>query len=888
MNDVVVLKLRCEYLNNPVGLDSVKPRLSWQLASELRGVYQSSYRIQVSLGPIFSVNRMVWDSGIVQSEASIHVPYGGPPLLPRTRYCYRVMAETRDGRQSDWSEPAFWETGLLGAEEWAGAEWIGADIPDEASPYLRREFQLSGAITEARVYATAQGLYSLFMNGQPVSDALFTPGWTSYNKRLQYQTYDVTPLVTDGANAIGVILGNGWFKGNLAWGGQKAIYGSQLAALIQLHIRYGDGREEVLYSGPDWKWSTGPILMSEIYHGETYDARLELGDWTLPDYDDSSWPSASVFRFPKEQLTGQENVPVRVVEELSPIAVIKTPRGETVLDMGQNMVGWIRFCVEAPRGTEIRLKHAEVLDAEGNFFTANLRNAQQTVTYTCKGTGTEAYEPRFTFQGFRYVLVEGYPGEPALEHFTGKVIHSDMEQTGAFACSNPSVNQLQHNIVWGQKGNFLDVPTDCPQRDERLGWTGDAQMFIRTAAYNMGTASFFTKWLRDLKADQLPDGGVPSVIPDVLKNASHSSAAWGDAAVICPWTLYLCYGDIRILEEQFDSMKAWVEYIRNQGNEPYLWNTGEHFGDWLALDAKENSYIGATPRDLIATAFFAYSCGLVAKAAAVLKREAEAKEYKELHQEIKQAFRAEFVTPRGRLAANTQTAHVLALMFDLLEDKDRLRAADDLEKLIRDEKIHLTTGFVGTPYLCHVLTASGRNDLAYELLLQRDYPSWLYAVDKGATTIWEHWDGIKTDGTFWSDDMNSYNHYTYGAVGDWLYRSVAGINLLEEAPGYNRILLAPMPGGGLTWVRASLDTMYGKVGSSWSLDEAAGRMRTEFAVPGNTSAVAVLPAAAVEAITESGSSLAAVSGVRILPEASGGIVLELDSGSYVFEFPYKA
>lgn len=888
MNQVKVIKLRCEYKQNPVGLDVAAPRLSWQLASDERGVYQKTYQIQVALQHDFSADTIIWDSGEVESDASIHVEYGGPALKPGTRCYFRVKAKTESGAASQWSEAAYWETGLLESGNWQ-AEWIGPQQDGEESPYLRTAFTLRGTVAKATVYATAHGLYNLYVNGQAVSDELFAPGWTSYNKRLQYQTYDATGLLAAGNNAIGVVLGNGWYKGDLTWKNQNKLYGSRLAALVQLHIRYEDGSQELICSGPGWKYSTGPILMSEIYHGETYDARLELDGWSSPDYDDSAWTPVSAFPLDTDCLVAQENLPCRIVEELSPIAVIHTPNGETVLDMGQNMVGWIRFSVRAPAGTQIRLRHAEVLDAAGNFYTANLRTAKQTVTYICKGSGVETYQPSFTFQGFRYVLVEGYPGELDPAGFTGCVIHTDMEQTGAFECSNPLINQLQHNILWGQKGNFLDVPTDCPQRDERLGWTGDAQMFIRTAAFNMGVASFFTKWLRDFKADQFADGGVPHVIPDslpMIKPEEQSSAAWGDAAVICPWTIYLCYGDTRILEEQFDSMKAWVDYIRSQGDDPYLWNTGTHFGDWLGLDAKENSYVGATPRDLIATAFFAYSSQLLAKAAAVLGRSREAAEYGELHHKVKEAFRQEFVTPRGRLASPTQTGYALALMFDLLEEKDRPRAALELEKLIRQENTHLTTGFVGTPYLCHVLSAHGRHELAYELVLKRDYPSWLYAIDKGATTIWEHWDGIKTDGSFWSDDMNSYNHYAYGAIGDWLYRRVAGLDLAEESAGYRKLLLTPRPGGDFTWARATLNTMYGPAASSWQLDREAGTMRAAFTVPANASAIAVLPAPSLEGITEGGKPLSQAAGIRILPKREDGIALELGSGEYVFDFPY--
>lgn len=570
------------------------------------------------------------------------------------------------------------------------------------------------------------------------------------------------------------------------------------------------------------------------------------------------------------------------IEEIKPIGMFTTPKGETVIDMGQNMVGWVRFAVKGTAGSKVVLKHAEVLDSDGNFYTANLRTAKQTIEYILKGSGTECFEPHFTFQGFRFVQIEEYPGTPAIEDFMGIVIHSGMEPTGSFECSNPMLNQLQHNIQWGQKGNFVDVPTDCPQRDERLGWTGDAQVFVRTACYNMNVASFFTKWVKDIKADQTAKGGVPHVVPQVLGENDHSSSAWGDAAVICPWTIYLCYGDVRILENQYDSMKAWVEYIRSQGDNEFLWNTGFHFGDWLGLDAKENSYIGATSSDLIATAFFAYSTCIVAKTAKILGHQADTEKYEKLHENILKAFRKEFVTPGGRLAVPTQTAHVLALMFELVEEKDRKRTIDTLVKYLEDEKIHLTTGFVGTPYLCHVLSQNGRLEEAYKLLLQTDYPSWLYQIEKGATTIWEHWDGIKQDGSFWSVDMNSYNHYAYGAIGDWMYQVAAGIKLDEGNPGYKHIVFSPKPGGNLDYVKAQYKSVYGNVISDWSIKD--GIMTVNVVIPHNTTATVILPNAKSAVLTEGGKAFTDVEGLQNYKETPEGIELELGSGTYSFQY----
>ncbi|MDF2836064.1 MAG: alpha-L-rhamnosidase, partial [Paenibacillus sp.] len=830
-----VTKLRCEYKENPIGIDTDNPRLSWQIRSGSRSWLQAAYQLQVSYTPKWE--SLLWDSGKVLSSQSVHVETDDLRLASRQRYYYRVRAWSEQGEVTDWSETAYWEMGLLGANEWS-ADWISAPsalIPPESEvcPLLRRAFRVDKKVAEARIYATGLGLYELYVNGGRAGDCYLTPGWTSYDHHLQYQTYDVTDLIKPGSNAIGAMLGDGWYKGSLTGGHKKNVYGDRTALLMQLHIRFEDDEETVVATDASWKAFESPIRMSGIYDGETYDARLELPGWCDGRFDDGNWHGVDILTRDKHILRAQMNEPIRKTETLSPIQLLSTPSGERVLDMGQNMVGWVRFTVSGIAGQQVTLQHAEVLDVEGNFYTDNLRNAKQTIRYTLKGGGAETFEPHFTFQGFRFVKLIGFDETIRRDDFIGVVLHSDMEQTGDFRCSNPLVNQLQHNILWGQKGNFLDVPTDCPQRDERLGWTGDAQMFIRTSAHLMNVAPFFSKWLRDLASEQREDGGVPFVIPHVLKETSHSSASWGDAAVICPWVLYQCYGDKRILERQYGSMKAWIEYIRRQGDNEYLWNTGFHFGDWLGLDSKPDSYVGATDRELIATAFYAYSVSLVAKTARVIGKVEDAAVYEQLHGRVRDAFREEFVTPSGRLAVPTQTAHVLALMFDLVEDTAKERAVRKLETLLQETDFHLTTGFVGTPYLNLVLSRNGLSELAYKLLLQTDYPSWLYQVTKGATTVWEHWDGIKQDGSFWSLHMNSFNHYAYGAIGEWLYRDVAGIDVDEHAPGYKHIQIRPQPNEALTWAEAEYESMYGRIRVKWERTGEGG-MEMTIAVPPNT------------------------------------------------------
>jgi len=886
-----LIGLRAEYKVNPIGIDARQPRLSWQIQAEGRGVTQSAYQIRVALSErdLRAGTNLLWDSGRVNSDESIHRVYGGPPLQSRQRYFWQAQIWDASGRASGWSEPAFWEMGLLRPSDWQ-ANWIEPDRQEDVSkpqpaPMLRRSFKVNGAVQSARLYITSRGLYEAYLNGRRVGDELFTPGWTSYNKRLQYQTYDVTGLLRSGENALGVLLGDGWYRGNIGFSGQRNFYGNHLALLLQLHINYSDGHQEIVASDQNWRWTTGPILMSEIYHGETYDARLEKTGWTEPGYNDDDWSGVKIADYGKDILIAPAGPPVKRIEEIRPVKILKTPQGDTVVDMGQNMVGWIRLKVRGEVGTTVTLRHAEVLDRQGNFYIENLRAAKQTVQYTLKGGASEVYEPHFTFQGFRYVDVDGYPGELTTDSLTGIVIHSAISLVGEFETSNPLINQLQHNIIWGQKGNFLDIPTDCPQRDERLGWTGDAQVFARTAAFNMDVAGFFTKWLKDLAADQLPNGSVPHVIPDVLSTANRpaaGSAAWADAAVIIPWTIYLSYGDRRILEEQYQSMARWVEYMRQRAGDDLIWDGDFHFGDWLAFATTRPDYPGATTgKDLIATAFFAYSTDLLQRAARILGKQAEAEHYGELLSRIKNAFRREFVTETGRVGENTQTAYALALQFDLLPDDLRAVAAKRLAREVRERK-HLTTGFVGTPYLCQVLSRYGYLDEAYMLLNRAEYPSWLYPVKQGATTIWERWDGQKPDGSFQDKGMNSFNHYAYGAIGEWMYRVVAGIEIDPEAPGYKHILIQPNPGGGLSSVRASHRSMYGKVSSAWKLQD--GKFELAVEAPANTRATVRLPKAQIALVTEGGRALASGNGITAIRQEGDSVIVEIGSGHYRFDY----
>jgi len=889
---VTVTGLRTEYKENPAGIDARAPRFAWQLRSDARGVRQTAYQLRVagSEPDLRAGRRLVWDSGRVASDASVHVAYAGPPLRSRQACYWQVKVWDGAGVASPWSDVATWEMGLLDPGDWT-ASWIEPGLSEDPktpgpSPLLRREFQVKGAVRRARAYVTSHGLYEMSLNGRRVGDELFTPGWTSYNKRLQYQTYDITPLLTQGRNAVGVSLGNGWYRGTLAWEGNRNIYGTRLALLAQLHITYADGREEVIGTDGQWKAAAGPILMSEIYDGETYDARREKDGWTAPGYDDAGWSPVSPANHAKDVLVAPAGPPVRRVKELTPTRIFRTPGGDLVADLGQNMVGWVRLAARGPAGTTITLRHAEVLDKQGNFYTANLRGAKATARYTLRGSGREVFEPRFTFFGFRYVAIDGYPGQPSPEDLTGIVVHSDMRVTGSLDTSDAMIDQLQRNITWGQRGNFLDVPTDCPQRDERLGWTGDAQVFARTAAFNMDVAGFFTKWLADLAADQFDDGAVPHVVPNVLrvspKQRPGGSAAWGDAAVVIPWTMYLAYGDRQLLERQYPSMARWVEFERVRAGDDFVWDGDFHFGDWLAFASNASDYPGATTgKDLIATAFFAYSTSLMEQVALVLGKTDEAARYRELLGKTRAAFLREFVTASGRVGENTQTAYVLALQFDLLPEGLRAEAAQRLAREIASRR-HLTTGFVGTPYLCHVLTRYGYLKEAYQLLNRREYPSWLYPITQGATTIWERWDGQKPDGTFQDVGMNSFNHYAYGAIGDWMYRVTAGLEIDPAAPGYKHAIVRPRPGGGLTNVSAWHETLYGPLASIWTLS--GDRFELVITVPPNTRATVWLPSAQLAEVAESGRPVAPGIGIESARQEGGAVVVEVGSGRYTFAY----
>lgn len=806
-----------EYQAEPKGLGIKEPRFSWKLESEEQDVVQASYHLWVFCG-----GQPVWDSARTDSAQSVLIPYGGLGLEEEKEYQVHLAVEDNYGNLAE-SDTVF-STGIYDTAHFA-AKMITHNFSREetACPVFYRFFSAKKQVEKACLYATAHGVYEIALNGKRIGDAYMCPGWTDYHKRLQYQYYDITEELCR-ENCIEMTVGNGWYKGILSFDCKPDRYGDRTGAFAEIHIFYADGSREVIATDTDWKVRTGQIRYSEIYMGETLDT------------DDADTIEGTVLEaeFDPLVLVPQENEPVRVTERISAKKIFMDAQGNRLVDFGQNLTGLVELKIKGKRGQKVIIRHAEVLDKDGVFYPDTLRTAISTDTYILNGE-EQVLMPHFTFHGFRYIAVEGIETMKQ-EMFTACAMHSDMKKTGSFHCSNPAVNQLQSNIEWGLRDNFFDIPSDCPQRDERLGWMGDAQVFSWTAAFNRNTALFFSKWMKDVAAASSLEEGVPHIVPDI--QGTYSSAGWSDAAVIIPWVVYQTYGDERILEESWQCMHEWVDYIHNRVNEDGLWMTNYQYGDWLALDREQgDKSVGATDVYLVANAYYLYVTSLVAQTARVLGKEEEAVYYEELHAKTLESFREEYYTARGRIVSETQTGCVLSLHFGLAREQDREKILNTLLANIEDHKNHLTTGFLGTPYLCHALSDHGAHHMASILFMRDDYPSWLYAVKMGATTIWERWDAILPDGTMEHPGLNSMNHYAYGSIGDWMYRKIGGINQLEA--GYHRFYVRPMFVQGIEEARTELETPYGKIVSEWSCKNK--RIHVEIQVPANTSAVFYLP-----------------------------------------------
>ncbi len=807
----------------PLGIGSARPPLSWRVETDRPGWFQTAHEIEVTSPDGSAPQR----TGVVESDACRFVPWPAEPLGSRDRARVRVRVVGSDGSRSPWSEPVMIEAGLLRPSDWT-AEWIAAPWDTGEVPVFS-SVVAPGAVESARLYISACGVYEASINDTVCSEEILAPGWTSYPNRIRYATLDVTDLLREGDNDLRVRVGNGWFTGRLGDDGRHSFYGEDVALLAQLETTDASGVTTTFVTGTHWDVAPSGIVTADLYDGETFDAGRVPGP--------QDWVSAVEVDPDVGPLEAPLGPPVRRIETLPVVEVMTTPSGGTVLDFGQNLVGRVRFTMDARADTDIVLRHAEVME-NGELATAPLRTAKATDRCITREPATITWEPRFTIHGFRYVEVTGWPGEIDPGAFEAVVCHSDMVRTGEFSCSDDRLNRLHENAVWGMRGNFVDLPTDCPQRDERLGWTGDIAVFAPTASYLYDVDGFLASWLADLAVEQAGDGSVPLVIPSIFDH-NPAAAGWGDAAVVVPWVLYQRFGDREILEAQFPSMRAWVDHVAGLTGEDRLWSTGFQYGDWLDPAApNDDPAAGRTDPYLVATACFARCAEIVGHAAEVLHDGDAASQYSQLCAEIKAGFRHEFVTPAGRLVSDSQTAHALALHFDLLEDP-ALEAvvADRLAVLVRRNGYRIGTGFIGTPLLCDALSDTGHLDAAYRLLLGEKAPSWLYAVAMGATTIWERWDALKEDGTVNGDWMTSFNHYAFGAVADWMHRVIAG--LAPSSPGYRTISIRPRPGGGLRSATATLRSPFGVISTSWSLD--GSTFTLDARVPPSTTATVVLP-----------------------------------------------
>jgi alpha-L-rhamnosidase len=814
-----------EGFTNPMGFHDATPAFSWKLPAGIEK--QTAYRIEVK------GDEVVWDSGWVESEQSVFVPYGGDPLHSRQRLEWRVRFKDETGKDNGWSTSAEFELGLLSKSDWS-AKWIRPEVKAESEKepvgYLKRDFSVSGRVEQARLYVTARGVFEVQLNGEKVGNDHFANGWTSYKHRLDTLTYDVTDNLHSGDNKLDALLGMGWYAGNIGFKGQKQYYGEHPELLLQLEITYSDGSAETIVSDGDWQGTfDGAIRSSSIYNGEEFDAREQASDWSAV-VANADLGSA--------RLVPKPFAPVRATEMLAVRNITEPEPGRFVFDLGQNMVGWAKLNIPVEKDQTVTIRFAEMLNTNGTMYTANYRSAKSTDYYTAAETGVAEWEPTFTFHGFRYVELSGLPAgaKPKEDWVTGVVLHSDLPRIGTFESSHEKLNQLQSNIIWGQRGNFLDIPTDCPQRDERLGWTGDAQAFVPTAMFNYDCHAFWKCWLGSMRDDQFPDGRIPHVIPDVL--GKGDSPGWMDAATIIPWEVYVRTGDLEVLAENYAMMEKLVGWYRSQSVDGLTPNI-KGFGDWLQPYSKETK--GDTPHALLGTAFYANSVQVLGDTARVLERADDAYNYDAEAAAVKRAFAKHYFDADGKLqnAPETQTAYLLAIEFNLIPADMQGKVMGHLVRLIGEADNHLRTGFLGTPYLAGVLDRKGHTDLAFDVLFKETYPSWFFSINQGATTMWERWNSYSHEDGFGNVSMNSFNHYAYGAIGQWMYERVAGLAPDPAHPGYKHFFIRPVVGGPLTSARAELETPYGKASSAWELK--SGTLTMNITVPPNTTATLVFP-----------------------------------------------
>lgn len=851
--------LRCEYLSNPLGIDVRQPRFAWGLDHTARGQRQTAYQILVATQPglLDQDKGDQWDSGKVVSEDSTQVVYSGKPLASGAAYYWKVRSWDKDGNASPYSRVVQFEMGLLSADEWKG-QWIGG------ANQLRTEFQLAEAVARARVYICGLGYYEMRVNGSKVGSNVLDPGWTTYEKRVLYTTYDVTPLLRRGANAVGVMLGEGWYKAR--------------ALLLQMNIELVNGKRLSVTSSPAWRGKDGPITSDSVWDGEIYDATRETPGWDRPGFNDSNWAAAQVLKSPGGVLSAQMMPPIRVVDTITPVGLTNPQPGIYVYDLGQNFSGWAQLRVKGPRGAAVKLRFSELLYDDGMINRENIRGAKARDTYILRGEGgLEVYEPRFTYHGFRYVEVTGFPGTPSLDSLRGRVVRSDVESVGSFAASKPLLNQIQRLIRWGQSTNLHSIPTDCDQRDERLGWLGDAHVTAEEAMLNFDMAAFYTNFVRDIRDVQGADGSLTDTVPHRY-GSRPADPAWGTAYPLLCWYMYEQYGDRRILEEHYEGLKKYVEFLRTKAPDNVL--RYSYYGDWVAIEP--------TPGELVSDAYYYYDVQLLAKMAGILGKSADAQTYAQLATQIKDAFNREFYdAKRGVYATGTQTANTLPLFLGLVPPEAKEAVGGKLfNDIVYQHDSHVTTGFIGVKYLLPLLSRSGLSDLAYDLATQTTFPSWGYMIANGATTLWELWH--KRTGP----SMNSHNHPMMGSVGTWFYQALAGINVEPDGVGYRRIRIAPQIVRDLTWVSATVETVRGTVSSSWT--HSPGMITLEVVIPVNSDAKIVIPKEeqmsdvviyeGERVVWEKGKYVPGTPGITGASQGTdGSITIEVGSGRYAFK-----
>jgi alpha-L-rhamnosidase len=882
-----------EYRDNPLGIDVAAPRFSWLAApanAKARGLRQTAYRILVgsSESALRAGSGDLWDSGRVASADSAQIVYAGKPLVSRAAAFWKVQVWDQRGKASEWSSPAEWSMGLLQPEDWQ-AKWIGRDepagseAPDRRLParYLRTEFTVGKPVRRAMVYYSGLGTSELYLNGAKVGDHVLSPGLTDYDKRALYVTFDVTRQLTAGKNAIGLILGNGRFYAPRA---ERTRNFGFPKAILRLDIEYEDGSISAVVTGPEWKLSThGPILANNEYDGEEYDARRELAGWDRAGFDDSAWEAAQVVTAPAGALAAQMANPLRVVQSLNPVSVKMVRPGVWIYDMGQNMVGWCHLIVSGPKGTQVQLRHAETLAPDGSLYVANLRTARATDIYTLRGEGSEVYEPRFTYHGFRYVELTAspVPAIPRAFELVGRVVHDDMQAVADFSSSSEMLNQIHHNVFWGIRGNYRSIPTDCPQRDERQGWLGDRSQVSRSESYMFDIAAFYTKWEQDLADSQRADGSIPDVAPNYWP-LYNDDITWPSTFLFVPGMLYDQYGDRRVLERAYPAIKKWIEHERGYLQDGLM--PKDMYADWCVppedpklIHSKDPARV--TNRTLIATAYYYHLLRLAARYARMLDQPADATGYEALAEQVNAAFQKRFLKPATGVYDNaTQTSSILPLFFNLAPAENRAALLASLvNNIVKVTDGHVGTGLVGAQFLMRTLTDNGRSDLAYEIATQPTYPGWGYMVSKGATTVWELWNGDTADPA-----MNSGNHVMQiGDLAVWMYEYLAGIRPDPANPGFRHVLIHPYPAGDLTFVKASHESLYGKIAASWKRD--GGAFTLSVSIPPNTSATVWMPAKDTASVTESGHPVAHARGVKFLRTEGDSALFEIESGDYMFQ-----